>query len=70
MDMFRNAEGNWKPVFIDNGGNEITFEPVKQADGTYLLVGRACEKENAGHENQGQHENIVQLKGLTTSIRR
>lgn len=39
-------------TYIDEDGNEVVFEPVKQNDGTYLLVGRASA--NAEDNNGAQ----------------
>ena len=40
MLEFRTTAIKLVPTFTDKEGNAIMFEPVKQEDGTYLLIGK------------------------------
>lgn len=51
------------PTFTDKEGNVIMFEPVRQANGTYLLVGcKDTEKRNADLESEVQGQQSTQYE--------
>lgn len=40
-----NARIAWKTTYINENGDTVTFEPIQQEDGTYLLIGKMESRE-------------------------